>query len=498
MSGKKTDVIKGHSVIAITQEDGVFKAVSLSKESGSLNLVWTKSCAVDRMDWPAFIAECLPESGGEDRKAAGLHGTIVVGFNSIGVVFYRLEIPAVREDEIERIIRLQTESKLPLPAEQIEMAYRTAAVRNGQAKVTVAAVKKENLQRFVEEVKFVEPEKILLDSEGLVKTWWSLFSDGKSTELAVVVSIARRSARICLVEGGRLSNAAIIDMGTEDLTEQIGSPMDSSAVDRFMQDIRSVFELFGFADERKVPVYVFVKSVSDKADKKGVREFEIIRNIASALASAGFNATLCDFRFPVSNYLLSTDDNECLYEYRVPIGLGLMSLDSDEELALFESLYRPASAEKKKHWLYSLKAACSVTIMMLILSFIVFYLFDTAQLAHLNELKTRVDYGSLKAKHNLMEIVAAQRPDVLELLSKLSSVEANGIMLSNIDFKTGQAVKIKGTAGNAEQLYKFQENLLADEDFKDVKIQSPQQDEKSKKLNFTMIFNYKNYSQRRD
>lgn len=497
MSGKQTDVIKGHSVIAITQEDDVFKAVCLSKKSGSLNLVWTKSCDVDRMDWPAFIAECLPESGDEDRKAAGRNRTIVVGFNSIGVVFYRLEIPAVREDEIERIIRLQTESKLPLPAEQIEIAYRTAVVRNGQAKVTVAAVKKENLQKFIEEVELIEPEKILLDCEGLVKTWWSLFSDGKSTEPAVVVSIARRSARICLVESGKLSNAAIVDMGTEDLTEQSGSPMDSSAADRFVQDIRSVFELFGFADESKVPVYVFAKSVSDKTDKKSVREFEIIENIVSVLASAGFNATLCDFRFPVSNYLLLTDDNECLYEYRVPIGLGLMSLDLDKELALFDSLYRPTSAEKKKHWLYSLKAACSVTIMMLILSVIAFYLLDAAQLAHLNELKTRVDYGSLMAKHNLMEIVAAQRPDVLELLSQLSSVEANGIMLSDIDFKMGQAVKIKGTAGNAEQLYKFQENLLADENFKEVGIQSPREDEKTKKLNFTIIFNFKNLSQKR-
>jgi len=497
MSNKKTDIVKGHSVIAITREDGVFKAVGLSKKSGSLHLVWTKSCDADRMDWPAFIAECLPESGDEDRRASGRHKSVVVGFNSIGVVFYRLEIPAVREDEVERIVRLQTESKLPLPVEQIEMAYRTSFVRNGQAKVTVAVGRKENLQKFVEEVRFVEPEKILLDCEGLVKTWWSLFSDGKITEPAVVISIARRSARVCLVEAGKLSNAAIIDMGTEDLAEQIGLPMDPSAPDRFVQDIRSVFELFGFADESKVPVYVFAKSVSDKSDKKNIGEFEIIKNIVSALASAGFDASLCDFRFPVTNYLLSTDDNDCLYEYRVPIGLGLMSLDSDEELALFDSLYKPRGAERKIHWLYSLKAACSVTIMMLILSFIVFYLFDTAQLAHLNELKTRVDYGSLRAKHNLMEIVADQRPDVLELLSRLSSVEANGIMLSDIDFKIGQAVKVKGTAGNAEQLYTFQENLLADESFQDVKIQSPQQDEKSKKLSFTITFNYKNFSQRR-
>ena len=86
---------------------------------------------------------------------------------------------------------------------------------------------------------------------------------------------------------------------------------------------------------------------------------------------------------------------------------------------------------------------------------------------------------------------------MLELLSRLSSVEANGIMLSDIDFKIGQAVKVKGTAGNAEQLYTFQENLLADESFQDVKIQSPQQDEKSKKLSFTITFNYKNFSQRR-
>lgn len=496
MSTEKTNIIKGHSVIAISQEEDSYKAVCITQKGGITELAWSKSCAVDEMDWSAFIADCLQRSDNQSKKLVVRGRSIVVGFNSTGVVFYRLQVPAVKEEEIERIVKLQTETKLPLPAKQIDLAYRTGVIQNGQATVTVAAAKKENLQRFVENVSLVKPEKIILDCEGLVKTWWNLFSDGRSSRSAVVVNIGRRSTRLCLVEGGKLSNAAIVDMGTEDLIAKIGSSIDMSVTERFVQDVRGVLELFGFESAGEVAVYVFAKSAGDKSDIKGVSEFEIIEHIVSALGLAGLDAKVSDFRFPASNYHLSTDDNGSLYEYRVPIGVGLMALDSDKGLDLFSTLYRPAGMERKKHWLYSLKAASIVTGIMLVLIISTFYFLDVAQLNHLNELKARIDYGKLVGKQNLMKVAAERRADLLELLSEFSSIEANGVMLSRIDFKMGVPVKIKGTAPNAERLYKFQEDLLAKKDFREVRIQSAPLDEKTRKLNFTIAFLYKNFSEK--
>lgn len=499
MRTKKPDITKGNAVIAIAQEGNKYKAVCLSKKGSTLKLVWGKSRDIELSDWSSFIAECGLVAAERGNKSSGRkhNNKLVVGFDSIGVVFYRLKIPAVKEDEIDRIVRLQTEAKLPLPVEQIEMAYRTDQIKNGQTSVTVAAAKRGHLERFVEDIGQMEPAGIMLDCEGLVKTWFSLFSEKDRSGSAVIVNIGNRSTKVCLVEAGKLSNAAIIDMGAEDVSEQVNSSMDVPVAERFARDIQSVLGLFGFKGAGDVPVYFLVKGVGNSGVEEGISEFEVIKSVISILGSSGTEAKVCDFRYPVSSYLLSVEDNDFLYEYRLPIGLGLMALEEDKELDLFANVYSPPGMAEKKHWLYSLKAASVVTGVMLLITIAAFYFLDTAHLRHLNELKSQIDFGRIVGKKSFMEAVAEHRPDLLELLSELSSVEAKGIMLSGINFKLGQPVKIEGTAQNNEQFYKFQEDLSVQKYFKEVNIGNAQVDEKSKKVNFSLTFKYKNFSEKK-
>ena len=57
-------------------------------------------------------------------------------------------------------------------------------------------------------------------------------------------------------------------------------------------------------------------------------------------------------------------------------------------------------------------------------------------------------------------------------------------------------VTLMGRADNMEQMWQFQENLLDRKDIKDVDITNNAQDAKSKKIKFTMVFHYRNFTKK--
>ena len=139
------------SVIAITCQEKHLKAVQLARRAGGFELLWARSIEADVTDLADFAAECglsITSNG----KPSGSAKSSVVGFDSTGVVFYRLEVPAVKEEELASMINLQTEALLPLPASQMQSAWRKNTTNNGQVSVTLAAAKKERLLQFVHQI----------------------------------------------------------------------------------------------------------------------------------------------------------------------------------------------------------------------------------------------------------------------------------------------------------------------------------------------------------
>lgn len=489
MSNNTTDMGTRLSAIAITQDGSKLKAAKLGKQGPFFQVLWTKSTEAGDLDWKAFELECglAAETTGKDKNSND--NMVVAGFDSAGVVFYRIDLPTVEEKEIAVMVKLQAEARLPLPAEQMELAWRAGQASNGKLPVTIAAARKVPLEKFIEDVRGFEPEKILLDCEGIVKAWRTFFSgDGRD---AVVVSMTERNTQVCLAQNGRLSNAVVLDMGTEDFAQTTQGLSDFAAdrledqtetTERFVQDIRSVLELFGYSGLAGLPVFVL-------SDNSVVHEA-----IVSSLKSAGLNVRAA---FPQIERLdtktsLSSED---IYEYRVPIGLALTALDGDTDgLNIFEHLYTPPGEVKSRHWLSSAKTAYAIAAVMLVLLVIVAYAVDVASPGaiekRLNRAGANTDIDLLIQRQSLIKSVASQRPDLLELLNKINAGDNKGIMLDKLDFKKGRPASISGQTKDAEQMYKFQRSLLAIKGITDVKIQNPSRDNKTKKLKFTMTFHY--------
>ncbi|HUU19886.1 MAG TPA: PilN domain-containing protein [Sedimentisphaerales bacterium] len=482
MSDSAAKIRIQQSVVAIAQEESKLKAIEIREKDGTLEVLWTKSSKETYTDWRAFAAECGLSVEPKAYTGAESHKTVVIGFSSAGVAFYRISVPDVGKEETAAIVKLQAESYLPLPAEQMELAWRAGKTQNGQVGVTIAAARKEQLQRFVENVRSLEPGKILLDCEGIVKVWRTFFAGYERN--AVVLSSTAQNTQVCLAENGQLSNAVVLDIGMDDFAAG-GEEEQTTTCERFVQDMRSVLELFGYAEQTELPVYV----LSDGS--------AAYVSIVSSLRSAGFKARVA---LPEIKELRLPDEIglEVIYEYRLAIGLGLMALEArEDELNIFEHLYNPAGKKEKKHWLYSPKIACAIVVVMLVLSVVVSYAIDVASSSaiekRLSASGSEADINMLMQRQKLIKEVAQQRPDLLDLLGQVTASGNGGIKLESFHFKKGQPVTITGQASTNEQLYKFEKSLQDRKNIKSVKM-NPSRDAKTKKSKFTITFHYKNFT----
>ncbi len=495
MSGNAHNADKRLCAIAIAHEENEFKAVEVRKQGETIEMLWAKSGQDSDTNWLSFAAECGLSIGLTEKDKTDGDKTTVIGFSSAGVAFYNIGLPAAKEDELKSMVRMQAETLLPLPVEQMELTWRKGRVRNGQVAVAVAAARREYLKDFVENVCALNPAKILLDCEGAVKAWKELF--GGNEKDAVIVNLTARSTQVCLAEDGYLSNAIILDMGIEDFLEMAdnlpdseneGVPEQTEATERFIFDVKSALEAFDYTEAAKLPIFVLSNGGNT------------IKGIVAYLKSAGLNVRAA---LPQIQKMRAQMDFEIeqLYEYRVPIGLALMAIEAPADgFSLFDRLYRPAGVKQKRAILYSPKIAGAIAAVMLAVFVIISYAIDVASPGVIEEsLKTTdssTDINQLMQQQNLTRIVAMERPNLLELIKHISESGDSSIKLESIHFKKGQLVSITGQVQSPDQLYKFQESLMSKSGIKDVKIQNTSRDNKTKNVKFTMTFHYKNFTKK--
>ncbi|MBN1361279.1 MAG: hypothetical protein JW993_11835 [Sedimentisphaerales bacterium] len=466
-------------VVAATRDDTAFKAVALRRSDGSAELLWSKRMPADGGTWNEFAAQC-----GLASAASGSRAT-VVGLDSTAVVFYKISTPHVGKEETAAIVRMQAESLLPLPQDQIEVAWRTAPSTNGTVDVTIAAARRDYLHRFAQDIRAFDPRNILPACEGTVRAWQELFTEGR--QHAVVLSIGASSSQISLVGNGLVINAAVLDTGMNDLAADPDPTSASGSValsERYAHDIRTVLESLAWKEAASRPLFVL-------SDGGGA-----IESVIAALRAAELDAKAS---LPKAAALRVPPDfgSRDVYEYRVPLGLALMRLDAPPRgLDLLERIAEARQQEQAKSAWYSTALAAALAVVMLAALIVVAYFIDVASEKRLTALVSQPPFKEAAERQALLRTVARHRPDMLGLLTELSAGENNGIVLDDFHFKKGQLASISGRADNMEQMWKYQANLLDQKNIKDVEITSQSQDAKSKKITFTMAFHYKNFTKK--
>jgi hypothetical protein len=293
-----------------------------------------------------------------------------------------------------------------------------------------------------------------------------------------------QNTQVCLAEGGRLCNAMILDIGMDDFTVEDEAEKTQTS-ERFIQDMISVLELFGYNNHSDLPIFLLSDGSSEHM------------NIIFSFNSAGLDAQIA---LPDIKELHTSSEIGIreIYEYRVPIGLGLMAFEaSKNELDIFKQIYKPITKKEKKHWRHSPIVTGGIAAAMLVLWLCVVVISDIVQPDRIdNSIKaTNADINSLIQRQNVIKSVAKQRPDLLDLLTQVNTCGERGIKLESFHYKKDQPVTIRGEASGNDQLYKFEENLQKRKNINNVK-RSASRDAKSKKNKFTITFHYKNFTQK--
>ncbi len=473
---------KAHkSVIAITCQEKHLKAVQLAKRAGVFELLWARSIEADVTDLADFAAECglsITANG----KPSGAAKASVIGFDSAGVVFYLLVVPAVKEDELDAMINLQTEALLPLPSSQMESAWRKNTTNNGQVSVTLAAAKKDRLVQFVEQVQVFKPSGILLDCEGVVKSWKEFFSG--SDQRTVIVNCGRNRSHVCLAQGGKLINAVSLDIGLSDFDDAQGPYEQTQAVERFVQDIGSVMELFDAHEADATDLCVLsdgdplIVQIVDYLNKANIKTVEALVDVEKIKSPTQISA-------------------EDIREYSAPIGLASLALEGrGDYLNIFERLYQPVTRKDRKRWYHSLKLTVPLAAVLALMLMLSFYISDVMSLKELTELQSGADFRQLEKQQDLRRQIARQRPDLLAILNEIASGERKKIMLDSFTYTKGRPMRITGQAEKQEEIFKFQKSLRDKKGFGEVVINMTP-GEKGKKTNFTITFHYKNFTKKK-
>jgi len=493
-----------HVVVAVAREDARFKAVELHRHDRQVEILWTRSLPADGQTWSGFAGECglAPDGTSHDSKMARKHAPAVIGLDLTSVAFYRVTAPAVDEHEMAAIVRMQAESLLPLPPDQIEVAWRANHSTNGNADVTIAAARKEYLYKFAENVRDLRPRNIFLSCEGTAKAWQSLFSaherlgeagaaprvrPGTLEPHAVLVSLGAENTQVCLVQDGLVTRAAVLDLGGANLLGTGGEePAGPSAetLERFAHDLRAILSSFGWNEASPWPLFVLSdgspahQHVVESLNASGLPATASVPSLRGLKTPAGFEA-------------------KDVYEYRTLLGLALIALEKPAlALNLFGRVLEEQEQQKAASAWRSVALAGAAAVLMLIVLFATVYLTDVSSARRWDALVQRPAFQAAVQQQALLKTVARHRPDLLELLTAISTGENDGVVLDSLHFKKGQTVSLAGQAGNMEQMWKYQTNLRAQKSIKDAEIQNAAPDTKTKKIKFTITLHYKEFTKK--
>jgi len=476
------------SAIAIStgrNGQGPFKAVKVRRRAGGYELIWKRTFGrEDATGIKSFLREEV--SSAQSVRSMETNEPVIIVAESRGVVFYRIDIPPVRDGQVDSVVKMQAEALLPLPADKMQVCWRADKAAGGKRGVTIAAGKTESLRAYAGAARRFGASKILLDYEGMVKAWLELFSG--TAEKTVLINIAESDTGVVLADNGRLSYAVTLDAGLEDLSKQTDW---RSTAELFVHDLRNALELFGLTDDTNAKVVVLSEDV------------EAHKRLISYLKGAGINASAAA---PSQGSMKSSEEimPKDAAEYIGPIGAAMLALDGDgNELSLFNALYRPDELVEATRTAASLKRPCLVTAVMVVVFLLVSYAVDRAGLAKLRKHMysssnnpSGTNAGVLIEAQKVRKMIARQRPDILDLLTKITESGSEGMMLDTFTFKKRQVVTITGSCKSYDRLYEFQKKLGDQSGINEAKIQNSAFDNKKGKVGFKITFHYKNFTRK--
>jgi hypothetical protein len=441
------------TVIALCKDGDIVKAVQISRYGESFAADWQKDLDLGWQGARGLI----------DADDGNIH--VVAAFDSSCVGFYNISVPDIEKSKLSSIVKVQAESLLPMAAEDMCYTWRKNNREQNKLKITIAAGNRKKIEHFADLAAKASPDSIVLDYESI--TEYASFCLRGKCENFIVITFAEYAARLCLIEKGELIDAYTVEADFDNLS-------------LMGHEIFQCIENFG-PQYKNLPTYVIAEE--HKANE-----------IIGYLTSMKINATkLADVNI---KGLEKIDDLA-----RRIIGSAMLIFDERKRpLNLFDGRLAGKKESQIKKTAAPLKLAVIAFAAVIILAAIIYPAMDISTSNNIeNLMNEQIDGQSFKGfmvNTQIRREIGTKRIDMPELFEKIKKALPQGMMVDEFTFKTGQPIKIRGFCPNYDMLYKFQQGLSDVKGIKNVNILSPRMDQKNNRLEYSMVFDYKDFTRK--
>lgn len=467
MKGKLSQA-KPEVAIAVSGGPGTgqpYRGVALCRWGDRVEVIERRTAAGETnglSELTAALSAKARAAGGIEDASAIVPGTLVL--NGASLAMYRLEVPAVKQSQLASIVRMQVEAKLPIAADQMRLAWRTDGSSGTGKACTVIAGRASRYDASILAGRQAGLASAVPDWEATARAWGL---DAAMTGRKVVLYVRKNHTAALLIERGRLVDAVNLDAGVDDFER---GPEDEK-LQLFIHDLWNTLARFGAAQLPEVAI-----AAPDKTEP-----------IAALLKGAGIDSKPSWPQLPAMNGAGSEEDPR---DYLEAIGGAALALDpAGERLDLMAS-HPDLRPVRKPLVTMTLAVALAAAVIAAAIFLLAARKLDEAAYAKLQD--DRI--AQLVRVQDLRRQVARERPDMLDLLTKINESLQSGMLLESISFQKGKPVTITSFASNYEQAYKFEEELKKKAGIAEVKMLDPTFDERRNRVNFKMTLSYMHFS----
>ncbi|MHC4855907.1 MAG: hypothetical protein ACYS72_05840 [Planctomycetota bacterium] len=361
-----------------------------------------------------------------------------MGFDDSCVGFYCIEVPAVNEKQLTT--------------------------------VAIAAAKRDMLSEVVGLARQANVDAIVLRSEAVLRTIASR-CEGLGADYALLCC-RQDDTKLLFVQNGILAKAATLDCEFSEMTDA-----DASEASLLCLDIQNVISEYMQHSTEPLRFYL------DGSD----RFIEIIEKVLNE-KDIGTNRIRYDLNQTEGDDG-STPDIECL-------GLALTVHDAGPQYDVFNGVYQKHSSESKETTGRK-KVLAAVVCFMLAVFIAVSYGIDKLRLAVYEKEMDTPEFSRLLETHRLRSTIARERIDIPDLIETINGSIPKGVTVHSLQVRRYQKIAVGGACKDPKMMYSFAEALGKCKGVEGVRPSNQDFDDKKKQTTFTLLFDYKNVTDKR-
>lgn len=164
-----------------------------------------------------------------DRQSISGSRNVGLTLPTSGVIVRHLDLPAVSDERLSRVVQYEAESHIPFSVEDVVMDYHVAVRDEEETQIILVVVQKEKLDQYLDVIHNVgfEAELIEISSFSLFNLYQNF---NKNTDASsgpqALVDVGSRSTDIIIFRGSRLYYARSASVAGDSVTEEIAQQLN--------------------------------------------------------------------------------------------------------------------------------------------------------------------------------------------------------------------------------------------------------------------------------